>query len=120
MEKEIIIRNVESGEKFKIANIKHIESKGILISDSAVQWLLMTDKEFREMANELDILCPNPEKAGEALREIIKRIIEAGYSVKEAFDSVRNSILNVSGSFQVCVIHYKKPTKHGRRRKSNC
>lgn len=97
--KEIIIKNAETGEEFRIANVKHIESKDILISDSAVQWLLMTDKEFCDMANELDILCPNPEKAGEALREITERIIEAGESVKETFDSVRNSMLNVSGSF---------------------
>ena len=97
--KGIIIKNVETGEEIRVDDIKRIESKNFIVSDLVVEWILMSDKEFYELSHELVDLYPDSNKAAEALKEIIRRIIEMGDSVKQAFDRVKEGVVNVSEGF---------------------
>lgn len=97
--KGIIIKNVETGEEIRVDDIKRIESKDFIVSDLVVEWILMSGKEFYELSHELVDLYPDSNKAAEVLKEIIRRIMETGDSVKQAFDRVKEGAVNVSESF---------------------
>lgn len=97
--KEIVIKNVETGEEIRVTDIKRIEPKVSLVSDLVVEWLLASNKEFYELSHELVDLYPDSNKAAEALKEITRRIIEMGDSVKQAFDRVEEGAVNVSEGF---------------------